>query len=265
MAGRAWPGRCTDQPAAYTGPALLTPYHSVFPRLFLPKSPSSIPLPTFGSSVQHPMRSLVHPQTALPHVPRHVPHPRHSPLCQAEGARGSTHPCVSTPGQGRSGHGRGSGPWVSPPPSPRFGSCSHTVPVLGEAGWAGAAARTGHRLGSSAHHRGSALHMCADHLPSYNLKVFLVKEMLYLWLFKRTIVSLDGSAPPKLKKGSCYLLLSVHKGDRNYCSIPSISQINTKDRSGWRRYSPCPLHSPQLPASLTLELSLLLAFYSLFF
>lgn len=100
------------------GPALLSPYHSVFPCLFLPKSPSSIPLPTFGSSVQHPMRSLVHPQTALPHIPRHVPHPRHSPLCQAEGARGSTHPCVSTPGQGLSGHSRGSGPWASPPPGP---------------------------------------------------------------------------------------------------------------------------------------------------
>ena len=44
----------------------LSPYSSVFPHLFLPKSPSSIPLPTLGSSPGHPVISLVQSQAALP-------------------------------------------------------------------------------------------------------------------------------------------------------------------------------------------------------
>jgi len=135
----------------------LSPYPSIFLHLFLPKSPSSIPLPTFGFSPNHPVISLVQSQTALPLHPIMCPTPLGSiPPSQSgrcsgfESSSWVSHPDKGSPGTvALRGCPLLQAPNLFPSPTPcPYASCSGK--------WASdglrAVARTGHYLGSSACH-----------------------------------------------------------------------------------------------------------------
>ena len=66
---RAGPEKHTNQQTTCTWLALFTLYSSIFPSLFLSKSPISLAFPTFDASPKHPI-SLVQFPNALPlHTP----------------------------------------------------------------------------------------------------------------------------------------------------------------------------------------------------
>lgn len=93
----------TDQQPFYMEPA---PYPSIFPNLFLPKSPRSIPFPTFGSSPKHPIKILCsskllfpasHNKFLIPAVPKVLQRPL--PLSHCDGCHPQTMGLVTLPWQ----------------------------------------------------------------------------------------------------------------------------------------------------------------------
>lgn len=93
VVGRAGPGQASVLTSQlYVGLALSIPLPLYFPHSFPPRSPSSFPLPAFGSSPKHPAISLMQSQTALPLHPIMCPAPLGSkpPLGQ-KGAWALTH------------------------------------------------------------------------------------------------------------------------------------------------------------------------------